>query len=164
MGGLTCRARPQHPPPLDPQSTPICGNIDQPIWAPMAPTKLFGPLVKGLENWFHPICFSPKCTDFNGEFKSFHFPPPPWPRLCRHMDFSPLWGPREGRGLCSHIDLPSLWGNRQGRGLVAILISPHSGPLEGRGDVAIIPHYGDHGVGQKRKNRKHLWGGKNAQG
>ena len=97
-GGLRVR-----PPPLAPPTHTILWHRKQPIWVPTAAGTSFGPLVKGSENWFHPMWFYPKCSLFNGEFKSFIFLHLFGLGLCSHMDFSPLWVPRKGRG-CSHID------------------------------------------------------------
>ena len=41
-------------------------------------------------------------------------------------------GPLRSQGLWSHIDFSPLWGPREGRGYVAILISPHYRDLEKR--------------------------------
>ena len=103
--------------------------------------KFLGPLVKGSGNWFQPMCLYPKCSNLNGQFKSFISPHHLGLGSCRHMDFSPLWGPREGRGSVANIDL-----------------SPLGGPQEGMGDVVILSHYGDHGVGKERKGGKIPWG------
>ena len=97
------------PPPWTPQPTPICHNREQPICMPMAPGNFWGRFVKGWENWFHPMCVSPKCTILNGELKIFIFP--------HHL----------GLGFCSHMDCSPQRGPREDRGYVEILISPHCG-------------------------------------
>ena len=73
--------------------------------------------MKGLENWFHPICLHPKCSNLNGEFKSFISPHHPYLGLCRHIKFAPLWGTREGGDY------------------VAVLIFPHHGDSEKAGVI-----------------------------
>ena len=137
----------------------------------------------------HNACV-PKMLHFEWRVQVFHFPPPPWPRVMLPYGFPPAMGTPRRQGLCRHLDFSQLWGTLsslwgpekagfrspylflltmgtpQGRGLIMYPYSflPLWGPRGGTRAVATLPHDGDHGVGENRKGRKHLWGKKNTQG
>ena len=94
------------PPPLDP---PTQTNVWQ--WGitnlgSNGARTIFLRFVRGLENWFHPMCLIPKCSNLNAAFKSFIFPHNLGLGLCSHIDFSPLWRPQEGRGYLAILISP----------------------------------------------------------
>ena len=54
-----------HPPPLsrppNPHQSVAIGN--RRILGANGTWKFFSPLVKGLDNWLHPMCVHPKCSN-----------------------------------------------------------------------------------------------------
>ena len=72
-GGFQVGLDPNTPPPSPPTQTNVWQWGITNLGSNGART-IFLRFVRGLENWLHPMCSIPKCSNLNGEFKSFIFP------------------------------------------------------------------------------------------